>query len=207
MVTVGDSDDADRLIVRDERAVTSALSSRMRALRLERGLTLRQVSSKAQISPSLLSQIERGGANPSLLSLVAIADALMVRPGQLLDDDAGPSDSPVVRRDERHVLEGLQCRREYLMHVDDPYLEVAELFLRPGGCTRQALAKHSGRDYGIVLEGDVTVEFETNRYVLSMGDYIAFEADRPHRLVNHTEQDARVIWVIAHNRRSARQAA
>lgn len=179
--------------------MTTTLSRRIRVLRNERGLSLRSVATIAQISPSLLSQIERGEASPSLVSLMAIADALAVRPGVLLDEASAPSSpSRVVRRDDRRVIDDRLCRREYLMHADEPELEVAELFMPPGGSSRPALAKHSGRDYGVVLEGSVTVEFTDVREVLSEGDYIAFNSDDPHRLVNHSDADARVMWIIAY---------
>lgn len=185
---------------RRDADVTSSLGRRIRSLRLERGLSLRAVAAIAQVSPSLLSQIERGDASPSLVSLVAIADALVVRPGQLLDDPAEENgeNSLVIRRGERRVIDDEQCRREYLMHLDDPYLEVAELVVAPGGSTRPRLASHSGRDYGIVISGQVTVELEGSREILRQGDYIAFEAVQPHRVVNETKRPARVLWIIAH---------
>jgi transcriptional regulator with XRE-family HTH domain len=184
-------------------SVTDSLGTRIKALRLQRGLTLRGVAKTAQISPSLLSQIERGEASPSLVSLVAIADALVVRPGVLLDDaSSSESSSPVVRRDERHVIDDEMCRREYLMHLDDPYLEVAELLLAPGGASRPGLASHSGRDYGVVIEGSITVEFEDGKEHLGEGDYVAFDAVRAHRIVNTSDTLARVLWIIAHDNSS-----
>jgi transcriptional regulator with XRE-family HTH domain len=188
---------------RGGRTVTASLSRRLRAARIARGLSLRAVAEKAQISTSLLSQIERGKASPSLVSLVAIADALTIRPGMLLDDDEELATSPVVRREERHVVDDNHCRREYLMHLDDPLLEVAELLMRPGSSTRPKLASHSGRDYGIVLQGQVRIEFDSGHEELGEGDYIAFDASRPHRVVNETGNEARVIWIIAHERTEA----
>jgi transcriptional regulator with XRE-family HTH domain len=184
------------------KSLTAALGGRIRALRLERGLSLRTVASAAQVSPSLLSQIERGEASPSLVSLVAIADALVVRPGVLLEDgaDGEASASPVVRREQRRVIDDEQCRREYLMHLDDPYLEVAELIVAPGGHSRPQLARHSGRDYGVVTQGELVVEFEGRSERLRRGDYIAFEAELPHRIVNQSAKTARVLWIIAHPR-------
>lgn len=183
-------------------AVAETVSRKVRSIRLDRGLSLRAVAAKANISPSLLSQIERGTASPSLVSLVAIADALAVRPGTLLDDELSPSVSRVVRRSERRVIDDPACRREYLMHVDDRFLEIAELTLPPGGSSRPALAAHSGRDYGIVLSGTATVELASGSEVLKAGDYIAFDSDEPHRLVNAAATGLRVIWIIAHDRRS-----
>jgi transcriptional regulator with XRE-family HTH domain len=185
------------------RSIGTRLGARIRSLRTERGLSLRVVASAAQISPSLLSQIERGEASPSLVSLVAIADALVVRPGVLLDDDNGAgAAAPVVRREERRVIDDESCRREYLMHLDDPYLEVAELFLAPGGQSRPGLARHSGRDYGVVVSGQVVVEFEDRRERLRSGDYIAFDAQQAHRVVNESRRPARILWIIAHASRA-----
>ncbi len=184
---------------RPEHDVTPMLSRRLRSARQERGLSLEAVAEKAQISTSLLSQIERGKASPSLVSLVAIADALMLRPGELLDDSADDgTPSPVVRHEERHVIEDSGCRFEYMMHLDDPMLEVAEMVLSPDTASRPHLAGHTGRDYGIVLEGVVKVEFESSSEELGVGDYIAFDSDQPHRLVNASDSDVKVIWIIAH---------
>jgi transcriptional regulator with XRE-family HTH domain len=189
---------------RGQRAaeVSAGLGTRIRALRLQQGLSLRAVAGVAQISPSLLSQIERGEASPSLVSLVAIADALVVRPGVLLDDEADgdDDDSLVIRRTERLVIDDEMCRREYMMHLDDPYLDVAELAVAPGGESRPQQAKHSGRDYGLVITGQIVVEIEDQEETLRRGDYIAFDADRPHRIVNRSSRPARVLWIIAHDR-------
>lgn len=182
-------------------AVTGALGTRLRGLRQERGQTLRSVAAAAEISPSLLSQIERGDVSPSLATLVAVAHALAVRPGVLLIDDGaeGPT-SPVVRRGERRVLADEMCRREFMMHLDDPFLEVAEITVEPHGVSRPVLATHAGRDYGIVLEGEITVDLDGRRQVLAPGDYVAFDAETPHRLVNDTDDPARVHWIVAHGR-------
>lgn len=190
-----------RSVRQSPRVVTESVGRRVRTIRGERGLSARTVAAAAQISPSLLSGIERGTASPSLVSLVAIAEALGVRPGQLLerDDEATVGVSNVVRKGERRVIDDRRCRREYLMHVDDPYLEVAELLLPPGGASRPALARHSGRDYAIVLTGTATVELGDASEVLSEGDYIAFDSDAPHRVVNNSTEESRLIWIVAYD--------
>ncbi len=187
---------------RSERAaeVTASLGTRIRALRVEQGLSLRAVASVAQISASLLSHIERGEASPSLTSLVAIADALGTRPGYLLDDPSEGEVSPVIRREERIIVDDVKVRREFMMHLDDPYLDVIELAFDPGGEMRPHLAKHSGRDYGLVLSGQVVVQIEDIEETLRRGDYISFDAERPHRVINSSSKPARLLWIIAHDR-------
>ncbi|EHO18370.1 hypothetical protein HMPREF9466_02327 [Fusobacterium necrophorum subsp. funduliforme 1_1_36S] len=47
-------------------------------IRISKGLLLKEVASKCDISSSMLSQIEKGNANPSLNTIKAIAQALEV---------------------------------------------------------------------------------------------------------------------------------
>jgi len=54
------------------------LGEKLRAARMSKNLSLRELAAKAEVSASLLSQIENGKANPSVRSLHSIADALSV---------------------------------------------------------------------------------------------------------------------------------
>lgn len=56
----------------------------VRRLRIERGLTQEQLAFEAGIDLTYEGGIERGRRNPSLLVLVRIAEALQVRPHELL---------------------------------------------------------------------------------------------------------------------------
>ena len=55
-----------------------SIGVKLRAARREQNFSLRQLAAKAEVSASLLSQIENGKANPSVRSLYAIAEALSV---------------------------------------------------------------------------------------------------------------------------------
>lgn len=188
----------------DERSlIAQDLGRRVKAVRTRVGLSLRDVAKKAQVSASLLGQVERGEASPSLLSLVAIADALGTTAGALLDGGTGASTMPhlVTKRDERRVVAAEFCRREYLMDPHDPLAEVAEFEVPPGGYSRTELAAHSGRDYGIITKGTLTVELEDDAHELREGDYIAFDGATPHRVVNNGDSVARAYWLVVHKER------
>jgi transcriptional regulator with XRE-family HTH domain len=60
-----------------------------RRIRKHRGLTLVMVAQRAGISPSLLSRLETGDVRASLESIIALADALGVRPAVLLQEVGG----------------------------------------------------------------------------------------------------------------------
>jgi quercetin dioxygenase-like cupin family protein len=56
--------------------------------------------------------------------------------------------------------------------------------------------RHSGHEYGTVVEGTlgVTVGFETHE--LQAGDSISFDSSTPHRLFNAGDVTAIAIWVV-----------
>src|SRR4029434_4468577 len=55
-----------------------AIGEKLRAIRQQRQMSLRELADKAEVSASMLSQIETGKAYPSVRSLYNIADALAV---------------------------------------------------------------------------------------------------------------------------------
>jgi transcriptional regulator with XRE-family HTH domain len=59
-------------------AVIAAIGSRLRSFRQEREMTLQELADITDLSPSMLSLVERGRAAPSIQSLIVIANALNV---------------------------------------------------------------------------------------------------------------------------------
>lgn len=180
----------------DEHDVIRTVGARLKQLRVRRDMSLRTVAARADVSPSLLSSIERGQTNPSLVSLMALADALGVRPGVLLDTDEDDSHQVVIPREDRRIMDAPFCRREYMMRLDDPAIEACELVVPPDGYSRSIVASHSGRDYALVLAGQPTLVLGDQEHELAPGDFTFFEGSTPHRLVNHGKVEARVFWVV-----------
>ncbi|MEZ4358898.1 MAG: response regulator [Kofleriaceae bacterium] len=76
------------IVLRSDAAVLARLGQRIRALRVEHQLTLRQLSRRANLSVSMLSQIERSTSAAAVPSLVKIAAALDVSIAELFAEDA-----------------------------------------------------------------------------------------------------------------------
>jgi transcriptional regulator with XRE-family HTH domain/quercetin dioxygenase-like cupin family protein len=68
------------------------VGERLRARRRERRLSLRDLAGRLGVSPSLISQIERGRARPSVSTLYAIVAELDVSLDELLFNDVWPPD-------------------------------------------------------------------------------------------------------------------
>ena len=67
-----------------EEGVPHGLGRRIARLRKDRGLVQKQLAARAGTSTSQISRYERGAAEPSLLSLLPLCQALGVTPNDLL---------------------------------------------------------------------------------------------------------------------------
>ena len=90
--------------------VSTQLGARIRTLRKEAGLTVRGLAARVDLSPSLISQIERGRATPSVGTLFSIATTLGLSIADLFADPATPAapatsrTEPVDRHEEREAI-------------------------------------------------------------------------------------------------------
>lgn len=66
--------------------LNNVLGTRVRALRLQAGMTQTTLSQRSGLFRTHVSRIECGTANPSLTAIVALARALGVEPVVLLED-------------------------------------------------------------------------------------------------------------------------
>ena len=214
------------------------IGEKLRTARMGQTMSLRELAEKAEVSASLLSQIENGKANPSVRSLYSIAAALSLpvdyffpdygdqtveieefsnavsemtpsqlraRPNQALFDEtnffgnqqAPQSKGPMVCKNKRASIElmgGVIWQR--LTPSSEENIEFMEVSYAVGATSGRAMSHHVGREYGLVLEGELTVELGFERYVLHPGDSITFDSTRPHRMVNNGSAPVRAIWVV-----------
>jgi len=74
--------------------------------------------------------------------------------------------------------------------------EFLEITYAPGAMSGANLSHHEGREFGLILEGELVVELGFESYTLREGDSIIFESTVPHRLINKTALSMRAVWVV-----------
>ena len=173
------------------------LGARIRALRLARGQTLRQLAASAAVTESFLSQVERGVASPSIASVQRSARALGQSIAELFAADE-PAGSLVRAADRRRVVyQGLGAIDEFLTRSTDGKLQVIMSTIEPGGGTGDEAYTHdSDEEVVVVLEGSLDLWVGTEHYRLEAGDAVTHASRIPHRNTNPGPGVARVLFCI-----------
>ena len=175
----------------------SNIARRLRKLRREMGLTLRDVCEKARIAPSYLSNLERGGSSPTLATLYKILRAL----GTDLETFFSITSSAKM---EGHVFdrEGMRTAadpaRRYtflLPRRTDIKAEMLDEYLMPGEAEPEVEALEC--DIGaVVLTGLLELEVEgEDKKVLRAGDAFYVTAGTKHRGRCISSEPAHLITV------------
>jgi len=157
----------------------------------------------------MLSQIENGRAQPSVATLYSLVSALAMSLDELLTGSppvAGRIDSPVVTPDHRATLlmeSGVTWER--LTPGPDSLVDALLVTYPPGSSSSSGggLMSHSGREYGFLLTGRLTLHLGFEKFVIEAGSSISFDSAMPHSYVNDSPTEARGIWhVVGRNKSS-----
>jgi transcriptional regulator with XRE-family HTH domain len=182
------------------------IGDQLRLRRQERGLSLRDLADRLHCSPSLISQIERGLANPSVSTLYAMVAELDVSLDELLFNERRPPSAapssvadPIQRGNERHrirLASGVLWER--LTTVSEPGVEFLYVIYEVGGASSPADAfqRHSGHEWGYVISGTLEVVIGFDRHVLEAGDAVSLDSRIPHRLANIGDTPVHAIWYV-----------
>ena len=195
------------------------IGTRLRQRRIELGMTARELARRVDCSPSLISQVERGRAVPSVSTLWALVTALRISMDRLFDpaqndlarseegattaaDDAPTG--PVLRRYARPRItleRGVVWER--LTAAAEKDMEFLEVCYPVGQSVPEAehAIQHTGQEYAVIVEGALSTQIGFEQYVLEEGDSLTFDSAIPHRFWNAGTVPARAIWVILNRSR------
>ena len=195
-------------------STTEELGTRVREMRGIVGLTMRQLAERADISASLLCDIENAKARPSVRTLLRIADALGVTPDFFFTENV--NDAVIINQVGRAAPtpQGEKARFQLLRAGDRPSIDVGggitwqaltpgktshtqfyEIVYGPGTSSGDEMLTHSGSEFGLIHEGTLTLDLGFEQHVLEAGDSVFFESTTPHRLSNKGDVPMRALWV------------
>jgi transcriptional regulator with XRE-family HTH domain len=182
-------------------AVSSGrLGERVRELRRGRGLTLEELAGLSGVSRAMISKLERGEKNPTLVVVAKLAEGL----GVTLSKLAGIEERReviVVPRDRRMIIRDSETGFERQL-LSPNFVGRGVEFIRneiPEGSTSGEFPPHRrGVEEHIVVErGSLRAMLGGEAYLLREGDAVYFEADLPRRFDNAGEGECSYYLVIS----------
>lgn len=180
----------------DTMSIETPIGRSLRDLRQARRLTLNDVASRAEISESFLSQIERGKATPSLQVLFRVAEVFGLTPGDLLLDQIVGSPA-LTRKLRRPIIATEVFSKQRLIPHMVSSMEVLAGSLEPHSTAGDPYTHGDSDELLLVLSGTVLTSVGDEEFRMLEGDSLYYRTSTPHTLTNIGDRTAEVLWVIA----------
>lgn len=167
------------------------LSQNIRRIRQAQGMTVAGLAERSGFSKGFISQIENFRQNPSLKSLMKIADALGVSFSELFDEDGASGREYLFGR----IDEGEKLNRDNGDEYGINYLALAyrqigrrmnPFIIEYTNSSRQReFLRHEMEEFFVLLEGEIDFRIfdDGHPHLMKVGDTVYLKANIPHRVV------------------------
>ncbi len=178
------------------------LGEKIREIRKEKNMTIKDLADKIGVTSGYISQIERNITEPSLTILRKISAALDVPIYGFVSE---PSvDTFFIPANARQKLNFTDCGIQYefltplaRLNKISPKVEVIHVTMEPQSWGSTEMTQHLADECFYVTKGTIEVHFPSKKYVLNEGDSIYFIENIPHRLYNPTNEKANGLSIMS----------
>jgi transcriptional regulator with XRE-family HTH domain len=170
---------------------------RVRELRERRGLSVRAFAELCGVSPSFVSQVERGRAVPTLTRFWRMCQVLDTPMSYFFE--GGPSTEAVLRREDQRPIHFPESGTTWhpLSPPAKKSLDLLLIEIAPGNTHDRRQLSHTGEECGYVLDGELVILLGPEEIRLRTGDSVCLNATLPHRFVNPGATLSRSVWAIS----------
>lgn len=176
------------------------LGSRIKRVRINCGLTVRQLASKVGLSASFLYQLEQEKTSPSFSTLKSIAAALNTNITMLIEDNL-PEEWLIVRkRNRKRLVTETPGENLYLLTflgLREKRMQPMVLELEPGASSTGITAFEDREHFLFVLKGELAITAKDTSYELGEGDAAYFVFDPPGEIKNTGADKAVGLWIYS----------
>lgn len=179
-----------------------AVGERIKAQRQQLKLSLDDLSLRAGVSKSMLSQIERNQANPTVAVVWRLANALEIPLPELLGSPA--QTTPSIVTVPAHATPSLRTQDERCeLRILGPVemagqFEWYELMVQPGGVLDSQAHEPGSREHLSVLTGALEVSAGQQTQRIKTGETARYAVDQPHAIRNTGKSVATGLLVVVH---------
>ena len=173
------------------------IGMKVQDFRKQSGMSLRELASLAEVSPSMLSQIESNTVNPSINTLKNIAAALKVPLFQFFKVEE-PSRDLILRKGSNLIIgpAGEDVLYKLLTPNTNCSIEFCLMEIPAGTATSEFPREHDGEEVAYVIAGQVILWLGSACYTLNSGDSVQIPPRTPHRWLNDRTEEVKVVFAI-----------
>ena len=169
------------------------IGTKIKEIRLKNQLTQEELADRCELSKGYISQLENDLTSPSIATLMDILQSLGT---SLSEFFWGEDDEEIVFAEEEQFEKKSENNtiRWLVPTAQKNAMEPILITVEKGGASEPDLP-HEGEEFGLVLEGSVSVTVGKKRVTANKGDTFYFRSSKTHRIENAGESVARVVWV------------
>ena len=176
------------------------MGERIRATRENLGMQVNDLAGLIGVTPSLVSQIERAKAFPSILTLKKIADALQTTVGDLIGENATFMANPFLKaKNRKFVKKNKSGTRLYLLSHHDPTKQMDPFILqfnKNSDSSDIMTTPNPRQEFCYVVKGRFKAILDTTTYELKEGDSFYFNSSQYYLFTNIGDEKAELLWVV-----------
>lgn len=180
------------------------VGEKIKSIRMEKGITAKDLAEKADVTPGYISQIERNLISPSLSVLMRIAEALQIPLVSLFSQEE-QEQVTVIPKDKRTRIQFADINMEYQFvtpysRTKNTCTQMEMLCFRLGpkswGSTMVQYHDEAG-ECTLVLKGTLEYHIGDTIYTLHEGDSIYVPPQTQHQLYNPSDEDVEAVASIS----------
>lgn len=173
------------------------IGERLKELRTSHGMSLRQLAERADVSATLLSQIERAVTDPSLETMRRLAGVFGESVASLFAESAASSSVSISRPGNRSMLISPKGRVTYeRLTPGNGQLEVLRAVLQPGEMSADEPRGHPSSECVYVIAGELVAQIDGVDYTVAAGESVSFDARLPHLYRNASSAPTEIILSV-----------
>lgn len=169
------------------------IGSKLKDLRIQKGLTQEELANRTELSKSFISQLERDQTSPSIATLCDILQCLGTNLADFFNDTQ--DEQIVFSRADFFEKEDLELKNKIdwiIPNAQKHAMEPILMTLQAGGSSLPD-NPHEGEEFGYVLSGSLTLHIGNRSYRVKKGESFYFLPKKTHYITS--KAGAKFIWV------------
>ncbi|SFR01579.1 helix-turn-helix domain-containing protein [Desulfoscipio geothermicus] len=176
------------------------LGSRVKQLRQNNNLSVRQLAKKVGVTASFIYQLEQNKVSPSFSTLKSIASALNTSMTLLVEDEL-PEEWVIVRKEKRKKVAAedvaLNVQLLTFLGARNKKMQPLVFTVEPGDKQVQ-MPSFPGEheEFVYIIQGELEIRTDNAKYKLKAGDAAYFMFDKPVTVINVGQDMVEGLWLI-----------